>query len=246
MGLAINNNLVYIDHSINDHLITTHANNPKINIKANPKGCIMVASIFTRLKSTSQGRKARQTKRVGDNCPLIYALKNKDNLYTNIYTIKQMLIEGRQIIKKIKFIDSKTSLICTPSSHKIVLQFANEIAKLTGAVVHKDVFVKASVQSARDDINNAISMADNYLTKKDLKQVLKNLSTASNLSMKDIPTKYRSFINPLVLVNPIFSDQIILVDDLVATGGTLICAKNLARQSQLSKDIRALSLFSDV
>ena len=246
LGLLITGNLVSVEHNIKDHLITTENGNPKISQVSTNNGNIEVFSIFTRLKNNAKFRRNRHEKKLGDNCPLIYALKNKDGLKTNISSIKELTRVGYEILKKNFKIDSKTVIVCAPSGHSLVKILASRIGKQYNVPVHFDIFLKSSKEDAILKIEKAMKTVGSYLERKELENLKEKLNRSSGLSMKDIPTKHRHIIQPLVLNKRLKFDNVIIVDDLIATGTTFVSAKNLLTSNRCCSNVRGLSLFSDV
>lgn len=246
VGLLIDGNTVKIDHSIKNHLITTEKGNPKILKVENNYGYIEVFSIFTRLKDASKDRRHRDIRKIGDNCPLIYALKGKDNLITNHSTIRELLDVGGKIVKKNFSITGEEVIVCAPSSHSLVLHIAHKVGDLLKLPVHTNILKKVSVASAIVDLQNATRGCTTYAERKEILNQIEILKKQTSFSLKEISTKHRHLINPVGLSNKIKSDTIIIIDDLVSSGTTLIAAKNLLKSSQCCSSVRALSLFSNM
>lgn len=106
----------------------------KTNIDGNPttakSSCgLSVHSVFKRLPHKSTAPKSEIK---GDNCPLIYALKGKNGLYTQATEVKKLISPGGQILNT--FIannpDGYDLILPMPSAHNISLILANRVHKL--------------------------------------------------------------------------------------------------------------------
>lgn len=249
MGLVINGSKVIIDHNVKEHLITTVHGNPKRYQVQNTTGTLDVFSIFTRLKQTSQQRRERDSRKIGDNCPLIYALKGKDQLTTGYQTIRELLINGRPIVANNFEPLANTILVPVPSSHSIVRHLTQELRTLLDLSIEDNLLEKASMQSALADLDEAIDKNQNYAEKKELKNARTRIAKNEAFALKDVPTKYREVIRPIVAGPGIAKSalqSVVLVDDLVATGTSLISAKNILQAQHPGLHCSAVTLFSNV
>lgn len=251
MGLVIQGMKVLVDHNSKEHLVTTVAGNPKRSKVENANGEVEVFSIFTRLKATSQERRNRAGRHIGDNCPMIYALKGKEGLSTGYRSVREMLLVGAAIVDHAHQTapwPAGTVIVCVPSSHSIVRHLAGKLSKQLGFRVQEGLLVKASVASAVEDLERALAQSENYAEKKDLKNVIQKLKKQEGvLSLKDVSTRYRERIQPVMLGSKADCapfESILLVDDLVSTGTSLITAKNVLKSNKQGLNFSALSLFS--
>lgn len=73
MGLRLQGQHVIVDHGCQDWLLTRPEGNPVIEYVNGLK----VYSIFKRQRLSGKNRRNRQQRQLGDNCPLIYALKGE-------------------------------------------------------------------------------------------------------------------------------------------------------------------------
>lgn len=238
-----------IDHSVKEHLITTVHGNPKRYQVQNTTGTLDVFSIFTRLKQTSQQRRERDSRKIGDNCPLIYALKGKDQLTTGYQTIRELLINGRPIVANNFEPLANTILVPIPSSHSIVRHLTQELRTLLDLSIKDNLLEKASMQSALADLDAAINNNQNYTEKKELINARTRIAKNEAFALKDVPTKYREVIRPIVAGPGIAQSalqSVVLVDDLVATGTSLISAKNILQAQHPGLHCSAVTLFSNV
>jgi hypothetical protein len=250
LGLVIQDKKVLVDHASKEHLVTTSAGNPKRYKVANEHGDLNVLSIFTRLKATSRERRDRAVRQIGDNCPMIYALKGKDGLTTGYRSVREMLLVGAEIVAQAHQASpwsSDTVIVCVPSSHSIVGHVARQLERLLKFPIVDGLLSKASVASAIADLERAVARSQNYQERKDLRNILRNVTKQEVLALKDVSARYRHLIQPMVLgPKPVTSPHasILLVDDLVSSGTSLIAAKNVLLTNGQGTDFTALSLFS--
>ena len=247
MGLVIQGTKVVVDHSSREHLITTLSGNPKQYRVDNELGSIDVFSVFTRLKATSQERRDRAARKIGDNCPMIYALKGKDGLVTGYRSVREMLLIGEQIVKQHLVFGDPPVIVCIPSSHSIVRHVAEQLKKHLQLTIIDGLLAKATVASAVADLDRAIASSKSYQDSKTLQNIRQVVKKQQVLALKDVHTRFRHLIQPIAagpqaVKNPYPS--ILLVDDLVSSGTSLIAAKNVLRSTQQGQSFTALSLFS--
>lgn len=72
LGLVVEGHLVTVDHSVKELLISSVEGNPKVSVTDTG---MRVLSVFTRIKSSGKSRRDRHV--LGDNCHMLYALKQK-------------------------------------------------------------------------------------------------------------------------------------------------------------------------
>ncbi|RZL22192.1 MAG: hypothetical protein EOO96_24010, partial [Pedobacter sp.] len=174
MGLIIDKNVVLIDQKSNEHLVTTKEGNPKNFVIENEYGSIEVTSVFTRLKASSKLRRDRKSKLIGDNCPLIYALKKKDGLTTTFTTMKEVIRIGCEIVDDLN-IDPDSSLVCTPSAHNIVKHVANVVARKFRLTVHENLLAKTSILLAVKDLEKALDRTKNFSDAKEIRNQIEKI-----------------------------------------------------------------------
>ncbi len=80
MGLIIKELCVIVDHDCPEWLITQPEGNPTIDYTNGLK----IYAIFKRQFLSGKRRRNRKQRQLGDNCPLIYALK-KRMIYIQIF-----------------------------------------------------------------------------------------------------------------------------------------------------------------
>ena len=114
LGLVIVESLVTVDHLVREHLVTTVDGNPKISTIASG---LKVTSIFTRLKASGKERRNRQ--RLGDNCHMLYALKQKDGLVTDLTSVRLLVENGHRILALIADRIKADTVVFMPSSYSL-------------------------------------------------------------------------------------------------------------------------------
>lgn len=244
MGLVVTQNLVTVDHAVREHLITTVDGNPKTDIRE----CgLKVTSLFTRIKASAKKSRDRKAKVIGDNCPLLYALKGKDGLTTNITSIKRLVQSGNEILAVIAEQTEADTIVYMPSGYSLSRIVASRCASVLGAELADDVFVKSTKMEAFDMIRKAEDNGD--ISVEERKSLQFRLKTADSFSLKVIPVEYRHLFTPLQR-NPAFrgnvTGRVVLVDDLLATGRTLTVAKEIVQAMNGVTSVEAVCLFSDV
>jgi hypothetical protein len=244
LGFFVNGDgLVSIDHTTDDFGVTTSDRNPSSAITLCEKNKMDVFSIFIRHGYSGSG------KPVGDNCPFIYGLKGKRDLYVNKNSIRSLVVPMQEIINKIYNSHSENGksydlVIPMPSSHIIANVVARRMTrKFTGSILLNDIFRKSTSEdirhqignkqiprSAKIDIFNAINKAEN---------------SGKEFSLSDVKVINRTHIQPISIIKRMSeSKRILLVDDLFATGCTLITAKNLLMEECNESSVDSLCLFS--
>jgi len=242
LGLVIEGNLVRVDHSVKEHLITNVEGNPKVS---KTKCGLHVTSLFTRLKTSGKARRDRN--HIGDNCHMLYALKQKDGLVTDMRSIRLLIESGRQILASIAGQIQADSVVYMPSGYAVSNIIGKRCARALGAQMFDGVFRKTSKLSAYEMLDRADRNGD--ISTIDKKMLLFRLRKSEVFSLKDIPIPFRGIFTPLH-VHPGFTGDIhgrvLLVDDLLASGQTLSVAAGLIRQMPNVAAVAAVCLFSDV
>lgn len=244
MGLVVKDHLVIVDHAVKEHLITTAEGNPKISTME----CgLQVFSLFTRIKNSAKGRRDRQHRLIGDNCPLLYALKQKDGLLTNFASVRMLLESAHQILAQIAEITSANTIIYIPSSYSLSKIVAKRCARALSADLTNGVFLKTTKLEAYDMLRRAEQNGNISTT--DKRKLEYRLKKSADFSLKDIPVPFRQHFTPLCLsqaFNETPRGKVILVDDLLASGRTLSVAASLIRPMANVNSVEAICLFSNV
>ncbi len=232
---------VTIDHSINDFGNTRTEDNPTYAKTRCVERPVDVYSVFLRNKTL--------TKAPGDNCPFIYGLKRKQELKVGYGAVKKMLPSLSIILEKFAKQQSGQEkhydmILPMPSSHKISTILAKRVSmQFDNSKVQSTAFRKANGQ----DIEAQIASLDLE------RGVRQNIMNAINIadrenkpfSLSDVLVSNRSHLAPLIQQESIIgAKRVLLVDDLYATGQTVITAKNLIIKDNPSVKIDVLCLFS--
>ena len=115
--------------------------------------------------------------------------------------------------------------------------------------VAESLLCKSSVQSVVADLNAAIEVATSYQVRKDLRNTVHKLQRQEVFALKEVPTTYRELIRPFevgVGKLPDGQRRVVLVDDLVASGTSLIGGMRVLKDRYPEAEFRAITLFSNV
>jgi len=244
MGLTITGNFVDVDHSHNQLLNTGRHGNPVVHLIGEGKEEIRVYSTFERHK-TPRSMSRNPNIRKGDNCHLIYALKGNGGFYTSFGAIRRLMLHFDAIIEDM--IDQSgdfDAVIPMPSGHGISRTFAKRLSQRYRCPLISGAFSKISMQDARNQLAAA------NLSYAERKQLAVRIGRGNGqFSVKDIPTEFRSLFKAVTImpaVLPGHYQSFLLVDDLLASGSTLVEAGRQLRAIVPTADIAAACLFSAV
>lgn len=259
MGLRIDTatNEVIVDHAATDHLYTTRLGNP-VQSKLDD---IEVFSVFRRKKASGSMRRDRSIRYLGDNCPLIYALKQQEGLWVSRSSIKILNQHIPFIISDVcnAVAGNVTCIVTIPSRYPLANILAKRISTnlnipICGRVFRKSTFFEGS-RRADALLKDRLGMMQAGLSRSD-EQDLRNAvkagmrQAAAPYSSKDVKTKLRGYFDPLRLVVggqlPHADDRVLLVDDLLATGETLSAAATLLRTQGVLRVNHSVTWFSRV
>lgn len=232
MGLRIINDAVIVDHAVRGHLHTTRAGNPT---ERQTNG-MMIHSVYKRLKNSAKQGRDRSQKIVGDNCPLIYVVKGDDPLSTDFASIKRLLEHTPSIISNIcgKIRDEVDGLVAMPSRYPLAFWLAKRIQRETSLPIFENVFQKSTNMEAAARASALISDRGDQMSKYKRKRLRNSVKmnakkSGEPYSAKHVPTDIRHYFDPLRwngLSCP-KTHRLLLVDDLLATGGTFSAARQL-------------------
>ncbi len=247
VGLILQEQHVIVDHDCRDWLVTRPEGNPTIERHHQLK----IYAIFKRkLLSAKRGRE-RSTRQLGDNCPLIYALKGKEGLFTDISSIKKLNHSFRIILNRIfqKELTGYQLVISVPSAHNISHILGKRFAQRFNALHFSDTLRKVTVEDAFRLLDRAdISIEDTRKLEFRIKKQAKEVGFSGYFSLKGIPPKFREVLPPLTLNNiPVLNfkpSRILITDDLIASGTTLNTAASLLSRLYPHAVIHAACLFS--
>lgn len=232
-----------VDHSHNQHLNTSRHGNPIVQYVPSGKPELTVYSTFQRHKAPQSKNRDRTTRKVGDNCHLLYALKGKDGLTTTFGAIRRLLHNFDAIIEDMLDQSGRHDVIIPmPSGHDISKIYADRLARRFQCQVDYGVFDKISVARALELLHaSPLNSPD--------KRRIKARLRADNFSLKDIPVKFRQYFPPVTLAFkgiPLGHKRFLLADDLLSTGITLVAAKQLIQAAIPDATVDAACLFSAV
>ncbi|WP_156875444.1 hypothetical protein [Phaeobacter inhibens] len=259
MGLILDlkTDEVIVDHTSKEHLHTTEKGNPVLS----RLGPMQVHSVFRRLKASGKNRRNRSAKQIGDNCPLIYALKGSENLWVSRHSIKQLNTYIPLIISTIcdALEGDVDCIVLIPSRHPLAKMLASRLGKAIGIPVHEHIFRKATFFEASTRVRALLSNKANIIgagvspdDEKRLRRIVKvgMQQAAAPYSAKDIGTSLRQHFDPLKFrggTSPLGTeDRVLFVDDLLATGETLLAAHDLLYVPGEQTSSRAATWFSKV
>lgn len=251
MGLIIDNGLVIVDHNATDHLNTTRDGNPT-QLKLEE---LVVHSVYKRLKNSAKFSKDRHQKTIGDNCPLIYAVKGSDGLSTNVASTKLLLEHTQSIISDIcEKIDGQVDgLVAMPSGFPLANWLAKRIHRKTGLPIFADVFRKSTkieaAARAAALIPTPIVGVDKQQRRQLINAVKRVLKTEGNIyAAKVVPPSLRTFFDPIQWqgLNCPNTHRLLLVDDLLASGGTFLAAKSILETRGWVSPRHSVTWFSAV
>ncbi|TWD48207.1 phosphoribosyl transferase-like protein [Agrobacterium vitis] len=234
MGLKIEGNMVIVDHGVKEHLETRVSGNPTKDFI----GELPVYSIFKRKRSSAKQARNRELRSLGDNCPLIYALKGMDGLRVEICSIKSLNESIPTIIQNvIDDLEGKfEAVVAMPSSSPLSSILARRLSRASGRPVFLDVFSKSTNAAAMAAVAETLKRDPDVVSEDEVVDVRNALKLLKRIEQetytaKNIKTRIRKYFTPLAInVVPIQlerDDRILLVDDLLSTGETLRTAHGL-------------------
>jgi len=251
VGLRIVDGVVIVDHDSNEHLHTTRNGNPTDVLL----GDLTVHSVYKRLKTSAKHARDRSQKVLGDNCPLIYAVKGNDGLSTTLSSTKLLLEHAPHIISDICLrIDCEVDgIVAMPSSFPLANWLARRVSRETGLQIFDDVFRKSSKAEAANRAEGLVGPPIEGLSKYNMKQ-LKNAVKASRksaheaYSAKTVKTGVRHYFDPLQWqgLNCPANHRLLLVDDLLASGSTFDAASSMLIDRGWPSPSHAVTWFSAV
>ncbi|MGC6360421.1 hypothetical protein ACNO7O_10455 [Bisgaard Taxon 45] len=233
MKFKIQNNKVYIEFS-----------SKKTEIFKYPLNGITIFSIVKRLKERRSHKAGRP---IGDNCPMLYAMKNADGLTTDQETIELLYSYAKQclddyIFEGIPF----DAIILIPSKHDIGRRLALLLHQKFNIPIIDDFLKKKSPQQLLEDIKNDQTIPQS--SKQEIRRALRNCS--DSLSIKEISTKnrcYLSIFNGNHVKLPPNTEHVLLVDDISSSGSTFESASKVIKaHCKQVKLISAITLFSPI
>ena len=232
--------LVSVDHSHNRFCVTTPAGNPAEIIICGLK----ITSIFSRTKG------ARNGPQMGDNCPMLYALKGLHALSTSPRDIGLLSSSFRKILPVFLANGFKWDwMIPLPSSSQLCSRFADKVQKHSDhGKCHHGALNKITAADVLQAVKNLqISAKDKNALSEDIRRFIRFNTPQTAFQIKAIKrTRLRSHINPLTWGNVdamLAPQKILLIDDMITSGTSLVCAADIIRHRYPGAQIEALTLF---
>ncbi|WP_176672784.1 hypothetical protein [Bisgaardia hudsonensis] len=186
---------------------------------------------------------------LGDNCPMLYAMKNSDNLTTKKDTIDELYDYASRSI--VNYFGDKCNfdlIIPMSSSCSIPLDISKIIRKIYNINILdiKNYIVKKTPGEIIELISSNEAIPDKE------KQIIKTALNRNKetLSIKNVKVQYRHYLFPIYKISgttSIFENysptNIVLVDDIFTSGLTLASAKHILKKLYPNARISALTLF---
>lgn len=244
MGFIVDaeNKLVMVDHSHNNFCVTSPKGNPVIQKLNNS---LKVTSIFTRTKAK------RERSLLGDNCPMLYALKGMHKLKTRRRDIALLCASFHRIFPV--FLNDGFVwdwIVPLPSCHPICSRFAHKVHKHSQfGIVQPKTIIKVSAEQILLNVKQLnIKSADKALLSSDIRRFIKNNCLKTDFQIKALKSHLRHHINPFiwgsVLQDTVPPSKILLIDGMITSGSSLINASNILKHHYPHVEIEALTLFS--
>lgn len=181
---------------------------------------------------------------VGDNCPMLYAMKKTDSLVVHDEIVEKLYAYTEKLIRSHSFPDKFDLIIIMPSKHNIAICLADILKKVLDIPIKADFLQKNSVDNVIKEINENKSIS--HSDKQSLLSALKKCNGV--LSVKNVKLSLRKYI-PIfkgrrVSISPSIK-HILLVDDISSSGSTFeYAAKLIQKHCSTVEKISAFTLFS--
>lgn len=242
MGFVVDaqKRLVTVDHSHNHFCITTPEGNP-VELML---GTLKVTSIFARTK----GKRDRNDP--GDNNPMLYVIKGLHDLRTIPRDIAMLCASFRQILPA--YLGNGFLwdwIVPLPSSSPVCCRFAEKVFKRTKqGACYSDALTKITASQVLKDVSaQKISSRDRNRLRIEVKRFISAHGEDAPFQIKSVNVGLRHYINPLMWghippgTNP--PKAILLIDDMVTSGASLVNAEAILRHRYPHAHIEALTLF---
>lgn len=243
MGFVVDTGkrLVTVDHSHNHYCVTKPEGNPVELMLTNT---LKVTSIFARTK----GKRNRNDP--GDNSPMLYVIKGLHQLSTTRHDIALLCASFREILPVYTANGFTWDwIVPLPSSSPVCLRFAEKVLKQTQCgSCYPDALQKLTAESVLNNLNNLhITSRERTQVRSDINRFIKANGAGAFFQIKSVNVALRHHINPLAWgsvplgTNP--PRSILLIDDMVTSGTSLVNAEAILRSRYPAVKIEALTLF---
>lgn len=168
----------------------------------------------------------------GDNCPMLYAMKQADDLLVTEQTVENLYDYIRQSIDKFFQSNFKfDAVIPMPSKHDIGQRVAHILEEQFDVKIIDDLFAK---HSATDAIQIVLKSNLDESIKQSIKTAL-GRNIENKLELKNVLAKYRKFVPILKISDPTPTEMnainsVLLIDDILSSGSTLENARKLIKE----------------
>lgn len=243
MGFVVdaNKRLVTVDHTHNQFCVTTPAGNPVVLML---NSSLKVTSIFARTKGK------RNKSDPGDNSPMLYVIKGMQDLTTTPRDIGKLCASFRQILP-VYVANGFTWdwIVPLPSNSTVCSRIAAKVHKQTKrGNCYSGALVKLSAKQVMDQLETAqISSKDKTRLRGSIKRFITDHGQHVPFQIKSIDVPLRHYINPLawgsVPLGTTPPRGILLIDDMVTSGASLVNAEAILRHRFPTARIEALTLF---
>lgn len=169
----------------------------------------------------------------GDNCPILYAMKQADDLSITEQSVEQLYDYIHRSIDEFFQDNFKfDAVIPMPSKHDVGQKVAHILEKLFNVKIIDDLFVKHSATEA-----TRIAIASKNADER-AKQAIKTAlgrNGEDKLELKNVPARYRKFVPILKFSEPTpvemnTINSVLLIDDILSSGSTLNNARKLIKE----------------
>lgn len=236
MGIFVDDKKVSFDPTTNNLINNRSRDNPITQSAGN----LLVYSVFRRIRTSSVK---------GDGNPLIYALKKKNGYTIEMVDVVAFLPHFYEIMSKLIPHCSMDYVIPIPSSSTVAAMFAKRAARVFNSSLETTILQKKTNREVCADIDLLLRGRSLPASEeKDLKaqRAILGRSLSSYFSMKQVDHKLRKHFSPFKLKSPEKVPQgksILLVDDLLSSGSSLSCARDLLKLNGVG-EVKHLCLLS--
>ena len=240
-------------HTISNNIVHLVPSEKEAHLIQKSHDAYQVYSVIQRF---TQGRTKNQKRPAGDNCPILYAMKGRDEL-TILQEDVNLLYEYAKNLIQNHFQSHfpYDALILLPSSCNIAVKIGEIINLLYGTLIIKDSFLKKTVSEVKDDLYTMLRK--NEISRATFSSLLSNLKDENNddlVTIKVISMKNRSYVKPFKFSNDsnfkssleeLSSD--LIIDDIMSSGASINCAIHLLKGQYMNiAQVDVLTLFSSL